>query len=384
MIKRFSLIYGGMAGLASIGLARISRQGLIQDDDDLPTIDVVVAARNEERNMPSLIAALSSQNYPSEKVKFWLVDDDSEDNTLKIAQHAMKKDNRFIAISSNIESTITAPKKRALDTAIRQSKSEWIVTTDADCIPKPGWLRGLASFMDEEIGIVLGYSPLFGASRPLEFLAEGESWSSAALCAAAVGLGYPFNAFGRNFSFRRKIYLDMDGYSHDGDIASGDDDLFLQRVASRTDWKVRFSADHRTFVPSVVPPADRFIKTKSRHMSVGPRYAPGWVVIGALGSIAFMGLGLATIASIFGFGSRSKVWTAWKIKWFFDLLMATSTTRILGDVRRGALSLLTMSVAPFAFWIIWPKALFGNVDWKGRTFEKGRSDKNVTESSSGN
>jgi len=379
VIKKFSALYGGLAALASIGLARIEKKGDYLEDSELPTIAVVVAARNEEKNIPSLVASLAAQNYPVEKVEFWIVDDDSTDHTLKVANLAMARDNRFRVISSNLDSEISAPKKRALDTAIRLTEAEWIVATDADCTPKPGWLRGLASYMREDTGIVLGYSPLFGAKKTVEYLAEGESWSSAALCAAAVGMGFPFNAFGRNFSFRRKIYLDLDGYGQDSDIASGDDDLFLQRVVSKTDWKARFSADPRTFVPSQVPRSDKILKTKVRHMSVGPRYAPGWVVIGAIGSVMFMGLGLATVASLFGLVSPKKVWTAWKTKWFFDLLMVVSATRILGDTKRGLLSIGTMTVAPFAFWLIWPKALFGNVDWKGRSFERGRSDLQTSE-----
>jgi glycosyltransferase involved in cell wall biosynthesis len=368
MLKRFIGLYGTFSCLSAIGLARINKSGIQKEDSDLPSIAVIVAARNEENNLPELIASLSSQNYPEEKVSFWIIDDESEDNTFKIIDKAQERDSRFHALKTDLTSDISAPKKRALDTGIRSCDAEWIVTTDADCMPGQGWLRALATYMLDDIGVVLGYSPLVGAKDLVQRFAEGESWSSAAICAAAVGLGYPFNAFGRNFSFRRKIYLDLEGYGPDKSVASGDDDLFLQRVVSKTDWRVAFASDNRSFVPSKVMPAERFFRAKARHMSVGPRYAPGWVLFGAIGSILFMGLGLATVAAWLGLASKARVWKAWRWKWFFDIVMISSASRILGEPKRGLGALSVLTLAPFVFWGIWPKALFGNVDWKGRSF----------------
>lgn len=373
MLKQFIGMYGTLTGAASLGLARIRRDGDVLSDDLLPEIAVVVAARNEEGNLPDLIASLSAQNYPDEKVSFWIVDDESEDGTWAIIQRAAKRDSRFHALKPEMDSPIASPKKRALDRGIRACEAEWIVTTDADCMPKPGWLRAMMSFTSDEVGVVAGYSPLVGAKSIDQWLAEGESWSSAALCSAAIGLGFPFNAFGRNFAFRRKLYLDMGGYGLHGEVASGDDDLFLQRVAARTNWKVRFAADPRAFVPSKVSPAGKTFNAKVRHMSVGPKYAPGWVVIGLIGNILFMGLALATVASWFGLASRDTVRKAWKAKWVFDTILFVSATRVLGDPMRAAQAFVTMTAAPFLLWAIWPRALFGTIDWKGRRFERNRA-----------
>jgi len=372
MLKTFTVLYGALAALASVGLAMIRRRRSVAEEE-LPTVAVVVAARNEERNLPNLIGALAAQEYPEDKISFWIVDDDSEDATWRIARSAEEKDKRFHALHSNPLSSVASPKKRALDTAIRACDAEWIVTTDADCQPGPGWLRAMASSMQETIGVVLGYAPLTGARNPVQALGAGESWSAAALCAAAVGIGYPFNAFGRNLAYRRQVYLDLGGYGGDGSMASGDDDLFLQRVSARTDWKAAFSADPRSFVPSAAPPASKLLSTKARHLSVGPKYAPGWVLIGVVSSALFMGLGLASIAAVLGLAKPAAVWSAWKRKWLFDLILASSALRVLGDPARAAMAMATASSAPFLLWAIWPKALFGNVRWKGRTFVRGRA-----------
>lgn len=371
MLRAFTALYAALTGLASLGLARIRKLG-VADEDSLPKLAVIVAARNEQKNMPDLIAALSAQDYPEHLVDFWIVDDDSEDATWAIAHNAASSDKRFHAIRSNPLSAIASPKKRALDTAIQRCDAEWIVTTDADCTPGPGWLKALAACMDEGVGAVVGYAPLVGVEDPVQAVSAGESWSSALLSSAAIGLGYPFNAFGRNFAYRRQLYFDLGGYGDDGSVASGDDDLLLQRISALTNWRAVFAADPRAHVPSAVPPAEKLLGTKARHLSVGPRYAPGWVAIGAAASVLFMGLGIATIASLFGLVPKSAVAKAWSRKWMMDLALIVSGYRVLGDAPRAAMAMGTSSVAPFLLWAIWPRALFGNVTWKGRTFVRGR------------
>lgn len=372
MLKWFVGLYGLLSGFMITGLMRLRRGKGLLEDADLPAIAVVVAARNEAKNLPALIQALKDQRYPEDRVSFWIVDDDSSDNTLAIASDAAEADDRFHVLRSDPESPVASPKRRALDTAIRKADVEWIVTTDADCRPGPDWLQSLARFMDDDIGVVVGYAPLTGSGNIVEWLAEGESWSAAALAASGIGLGFPFNAMGRNFAFRRKIYLDLGGYGFGEKMASGDDDLFLQHVVARTNWKAAFAMDPNATVPSRVTPAGKLLVTKARHMSAGVKYAPGWLVIGSLGSLLFMGLGLASIIALLGLGDRGRVLAAWRWKWFFDLLMAAAGLRVLGNPARALLAVATMSTVPFALWVIWPKALFGTIDWKERQFKGGR------------
>ncbi len=373
MLKWFTLGYGALSGCMLAGTAAVLKRGKRPAPKTPPTIAVCVAARNEEDNLPNLIEALKAQDYPADRVQFWLIDDDSEDRTFEIATEAAEQDNRFHAIRTDPDRDIPSPKKRALDTAIHQARAQWIVTTDADCTPSPGWLTALAAFMEPNIGAVVGYGPLTGGENLIEKLLEGESWSATALSAAAIGLGFPFNAMGRNFAYRRKIYLDMGGFGAGGRMASGDDDLFLQRLAARTDWKVAFAFDRNAATPSRAPRSNVAFQTKARHMSAGVKYAKGWWAIGAIGSALYLGLGLASILALLGLADKRAVWKAWKRKWLFDSMMFLGGSRALGDMTRGLIALATMTVAPFALWIIWPWALFGNFEWKGRRFVRGRA-----------
>jgi glycosyltransferase involved in cell wall biosynthesis len=374
LLNGYKAVYGVMTGLAAIGLLRLRKRNPVsRDSKNLPKISVIVAARNEEKHLPQLMKALGSQDYPQNGVDFWIVDDHSEDNTLSLALTVARNDRRFHVISSNPTLPIDSPKKRALYTAIRRCSGEWVVFTDADCIPGPKWLRSLASYMDNKTGIVLGYAPLTKPHTPMQWLAEGESYSAATLCAAAVGLGFPFNAFGRNFAARRRLYLDMGGFGADGRFASGDDDLFLQRVAARTDWKVAFASNPEARVDSIMRREDDVIQNKARHLSVGPRYAPGWVVIGFIGSALYLGIGLITILSLFRVVPLAAVRNAWLFKTVSDIVLTGTALKVLRDPKRMLQAIVTMIAAPFFMWILWPKALFGKLQWKGRTIRRAQA-----------
>ena len=83
-----------------------------------PSVSVVIAARNEEQNLPRLLTALVNQSYPENKYEVIIANDDSEDNTAIIAQEfAQKWDNiKLLHVKNRLE--VPSPKKNALSQAI--------------------------------------------------------------------------------------------------------------------------------------------------------------------------------------------------------------------------------------------------------------------------
>ena len=49
-------------------------------EEELPVVSVIVPVRNEARNLNAFLAQISSQNFPSEKLEWIFVDDQSEDD----------------------------------------------------------------------------------------------------------------------------------------------------------------------------------------------------------------------------------------------------------------------------------------------------------------
>ena len=58
--------------------------------DQLPSVSIIIAARNEEENLPTLLKNLTKQSYPLDKLEVIIVNDRSTDRTEEILKEASK------------------------------------------------------------------------------------------------------------------------------------------------------------------------------------------------------------------------------------------------------------------------------------------------------
>ncbi|MDP6790264.1 MAG: glycosyltransferase, partial [Candidatus Marinimicrobia bacterium] len=66
--------------------------------ESIPTVSVVVAARNEQGSLPALLEDLTRQDYPANKISFVIADDRSSDGTWDIIQEKAQADSRFSGV----------------------------------------------------------------------------------------------------------------------------------------------------------------------------------------------------------------------------------------------------------------------------------------------
>ena len=134
-----AIVLGGY-GLRTVLRRAASADGseAVSDSSDLPdaetacwpSVDVVVAARDEEAVVTRLVERLSALRYPADRLSLCVVDDGSEDRTpdrLAVLQ------DRFPALR-----VIRRPrnagggKSGALNAALAQTQGEWLLILDAD------------------------------------------------------------------------------------------------------------------------------------------------------------------------------------------------------------------------------------------------------------
>jgi len=241
--------------------------------DHLMTVSIIVSMHNEEKNVSACLDNLLIQDYPKNKFEIIIVNDRSTDNTEKIIREYCKKYPfiRLITIQE-IYSEI-APKKNAIDQAIRLSKSDIILLTDADGRPTSKWVKKIISSFTDETGMVIGYAPYKSESAEISLaqrLLSLEYLSHAAVAAASCGIGYPLTCVGTNMAYRKSVYEELGGFGQFKSIHSGDDDLFLQRVREETQWQVRYASDPDCHVPNA-PPVNwlQFYQQRIRYASKG-------------------------------------------------------------------------------------------------------------------
>lgn len=262
-----------------IGLAIGLRRLKYQPTEKTPFVSVIVAARNEEMNMPALLECLVHQNYPIFEVI--LVNDRSSDRTPAIVEEFQSRFTNIHRIDISETSKDMPAKKYALSQGIASSKGEILCFTDADCLPPRSWIRALVAGFNEKVGLVTGYSPYVnsipqkGTRVPIlrrlfyRFI-EYEEFKGATWSAGAIGLQKGWLCTGRSLAYRRKVFAEVGGFEKIKQSISGDDDLLLQLIRRETSWRIRYVTLPESFVPTL-PPRDfaHFIQQRTRHFSAG-------------------------------------------------------------------------------------------------------------------
>lgn len=210
--------------------------------DNAPLVSVIVAFRNEEKNLPALIDSLIAQTY--RKCEFILINDHSDDGSLVVAKSY--DDSRIKLIDAPDE---VVGKKAALRFGYEKSHGEILYFTDADCILKSNCIETLVSRMRFENCVMMcgpvRYSDdkgFFSGIVQLEFLSLTGSG------AAGFFMGRPFMCNGANFAVERKVYAEADLNKK---YSSGDDVFLLHYAESK--YKVGFAQDAKCIVETKAP-----------------------------------------------------------------------------------------------------------------------------------
>jgi cellulose synthase/poly-beta-1,6-N-acetylglucosamine synthase-like glycosyltransferase len=145
-------VYAGYPLLAFI-VARLFRRELRQAEFE-PSVTVLIAAFNEEREIEATILNKLSQDYPADRLSVVVVSDGSTDRTDAIVQDLAA---RFGDRCRLLRQEPRQGKTQALNMAIASVQSEIVVFSDANSMYAPDALRRLvATFSDPSVGYVTG------------------------------------------------------------------------------------------------------------------------------------------------------------------------------------------------------------------------------------
>ena len=157
-IKSFSyLIFAISAVIAFYGLILISknmkRNIFLKNIDEkisdvnLPVLDILVAARDEENVIARLVERLFKLDYPAHKLNIYIIDDGSTDKTPLILERLSREFAKLKIISRSPNAG--GGKSGALNYALQFTNGEWILVLDADAQLKKDTLTRLFNFVQE-------------------------------------------------------------------------------------------------------------------------------------------------------------------------------------------------------------------------------------------
>jgi cellulose synthase/poly-beta-1,6-N-acetylglucosamine synthase-like glycosyltransferase len=202
----------------------------LNDSGELKSVAIIIPFRNESINLQELLKSLSALDYPNELLEIILVNDHSEDDFREIIQ-SFEPNFQFKTIVLNLPENLKG-KKSAITAGIQQSKSEIILTSDADCIFPKDWIQKMqAPFEIEQIHLVSG-SVVFKSNDFLSSIFQMEFAPLIGVGAVSIDVGNPTMANGANLAFRKSTFDKLRPFEDNLSIPSGDDIFILQKVKS--------------------------------------------------------------------------------------------------------------------------------------------------------
>lgn len=210
-------------------------------------VSVIVAARNEQKNIANLLDELVNQKLPKKYYEVIIVDDFSEDRTAEIIK-------KYQDINSNVkylrQNKGEKGKKSALKKGILQAKGNLIVTTDADCRVGEEWLFEILAFYQKfKPKMIIATVAFYQTKKLLTFnnLQALEFLSLIISGAGACGINRPIMNNGANLAFEKQAFMQLsDPFSEK--FASGDDMLFMLKIKKKFPKSIQFLKSEKAIV----------------------------------------------------------------------------------------------------------------------------------------
>lgn len=235
-------------------------------------LSVIICARNEAENLRQYLPLVLQQDYPDFEVI--VVNDRSWDQTREVLEAFDAQYPHLKVVTVADGGKFIAGKKFAVTMGIKAAANEWLVFTDADCVPHSSqWLRGMQPPENEKTAIVLGYSPYLRKRSLLNCLIRFETFFTAVNYLSYAIKGMPYMGVGRNMAYKKSLFFKNKGFAAHMHIPSGDDDLFVNAHATSTNTEIRIHPDtHVWSAPNTSFGA--YLRQKKRHFGAGKFYKP--------------------------------------------------------------------------------------------------------------
>jgi cellulose synthase/poly-beta-1,6-N-acetylglucosamine synthase-like glycosyltransferase len=343
----------------------------------LPFVSIIIAARNEEKNIGECIQSIIEQTYPANNFEIIVADDHSTDSTVSVIKSFQKKNIHVIHLVDFVENKkLNSYKKKSIEIALQFAKGELIVTTDADCVAPKKWIETLVNFQKEKKALFIAllvsfknpsskdsfFKRFFKIFQSLDFM------TLQGITGASVHKKLLNMCNGANLAYKRKAFYQVNGFEGIDKIASGDDMLLMHKIQKQFPDRIFFLKSKDIIVET--KPAEtvkEFFNQRIRWASKTNQYSDkkivavlmlvyllnAWIFILGISSFFFakafylflLSIGIKIIVELFFLFPVSKFFNKEKLLWWF---IPSQPFHILYILIAG--------------WL----GTFGSYQWKGR------------------
>ncbi len=242
----------------------------VAEPNNYPPVSIIICARNEDLNLKKNLPQIFSQDYPNFEVI--VVDDNSEDGTTEYLFFLAQKEPRLKRTKTGTARAMMAGKKFPLTLGLKAAANDLVVLTDADCYPATNqWLKNIVAGFQQNKEIVLGYGAYEKQPGFLNKRIRYETVLSAINYLSFALAKFPYMGVGRNLAYNKQLFFNNNGFFEHRNIPSGDDDLFINKVATKRNSQIVINPDSFTY-SSPKETWEEWYEQKTRHISTAKYY----------------------------------------------------------------------------------------------------------------
>jgi len=338
-----------------------------QKSDPQTKVSIIVAARDEEANINKTIDDLIAQQYPKVLTEIIIIDDHSTDRTAEIVLSYANQNVKLIRL--NEDRALNSYKKKAIQTAIGTCSGDLIITTDADCRMGPHWLATIVNLYEvKKYKMISSPVAYFQEKSFFERLQSLEFLYLIGLGASTIGNKQPSTCNGANLAYGKSTFYEVGGFQGIDDLASGDDELLLHKIAAKYPDQIGFLKNRDAIVYTHAKETlGAFIQQRKRWASKSTRYKnKAIIVLGVLIWIFNLSILGNFITGLFIPAFLSITFYQLLVKMFLETLFLWDVT---GFAKRRSLLILipVLNVLHVLYMVyIGIAGNSGKYNWKGR------------------
>ncbi len=238
--------------------------------EEIVPVSVIICARNEAENLEKNLPSFLTQEHPDYEVI--IVNDCSTDHTEEVLMDLKLKYDHLKVTTINPDRKFTHGKKLAVTIGVKAASHEQLLFSDADCYPASAkWISSMSKHFTNGKELILGVGKYQRKRGLLNIIVRYETLFTAMQYISFAMRGNAIMGVGRNMGYKRALFFRHKGFASHLKVLSGDDDLFVNEAATKTNTAVEIEPD--SFTISTPPQtAWRWFKQKKRHLSTGKYY----------------------------------------------------------------------------------------------------------------
>jgi len=212
---------------------------------------IIIPIRNEAHNISATLTSVLNNDFDKAKFEIIVVNDHSTDLSATVVKSFVEQYSnvRLINLNESVQG-----KKQAITLAIAEAKGDMILCTDGDCEVPKHWIESYKNAYenDKKLKLVFG-AVTYKAQNCFEKLLQLELIGLVGIGASTASLGYPTMVNGANFSYKKEVFEEVNGYEGNIQIPSGDDEFLLRRISSKYPDGISFLRKEQAIVKTSPP-----------------------------------------------------------------------------------------------------------------------------------